>query len=178
MAQRVTSPTSIHEDKDSILAIFNKYLDSSVADKILKQKESAKLGGKLENVLVYFSDLEGFTSISEELGANETINFINSYLTKMTDIIKKNSGIIDNYIGDAIVAYWPCNDLHETSKLACSAVLEQLEEIKKMKQEAEENAESDRKEKEKIEKMNQADSLIFNTEKQLKELGLKVDLKK
>ncbi len=80
-----------------------RYMTKEVAEKLLESGE-AILGGQIQEASVLFSDIRGFTSISERLGANETVVMLNEYFTLMVEIIFEYSGILDKYIGDAILA--------------------------------------------------------------------------
>lgn len=83
---------------------FGRYLSEEVVDTILESPQGLRLGGEKRVVTVLMSDLRGFTSLSERLAAEEVVNIINGYLEIMTDIIFKYQGIIDEFIGDAILA--------------------------------------------------------------------------
>ena len=76
---------------------------------------------------LFFSDLVGFTSISERLAPSTLVDLINAYFTEMSAPIRDRSGIIDKYIGDAIMAFWvpPFVDPNDQARLACAAALEQ-----------------------------------------------------
>jgi len=82
---------------------FGRYLSDDIVESILETPEGLKLGGERRNVTILMSDLRGFTSISERLQPEETLMVLNHYLEKMTDIIFKYQGTIDEIIGDAIL---------------------------------------------------------------------------
>jgi adenylate cyclase len=112
---------------------FALYLAPQVIDKMLASNKLPVLGGETRDVTVFFSDLAGFSSISEKMTPAELVTFMNEYLSAMTDIIESKGGYIDKYIGDSIVAMFgaPADDSDHASNaahaaLGCRARLDQL----------------------------------------------------
>ncbi len=89
-----------------IKTAFKYYLSPQVIDQIMKDPASLKLGGQRRELTIFFSDLEGFTGISEGLDPTELTHLLNDYLSDMTEIILDEGGTLDKYEGDAIIAFW------------------------------------------------------------------------
>ena len=85
---------------------FKQYLSPAVIEELIRNPERLKLGGERRELSIFFSDLEGFTSISEGLEPEALTALLNEYLTAMTDIIQEEGGTVDKYEGDAIIAFW------------------------------------------------------------------------
>ena len=115
---------------------FSKYVSKDVVDTILKNPEKVDMEGEQKEVSVFFSDLEGFTSLAETLPSSETMKILNNYLDKMSSIILEEKGTIDKYIGDSIMAYWGAPiECEKHANLACRVALQQqqaLPEINKI----------------------------------------------
>ena len=92
--------------KRFIKTAFRQYLSPDVIDQLIAHPERMSLGGELRELTIFFSDLQGFTGISEKLGPRELTTLLNHYLTAMTDIILAEGGTVDKYEGDAIIAFW------------------------------------------------------------------------
>jgi adenylate cyclase len=91
---------------------FGRYLSQTVVDEILASPEGHKIGGTRKEVTVLMSDLRGFTSLSEDRDPEEMVQLLNRYLEKMSKIILKYDGIIDEIIGDAILAVFGAPKSH------------------------------------------------------------------
>jgi len=116
---------------------FSLYLAPAVIEKMLASNKPPALGGETRAVTVYFSDVAGFSTISETMTPTELVAAMNAYLSAMTDIIEKHGGFVDKYIGDAIVAVFgaPLDDPeHATSAvraaLECATALPKLEGVR------------------------------------------------
>ncbi len=114
--------------------MFSKYVSKSIVDEIMKNPDAIKLGGEVKEVTILFSDVRGFTAMSEKLSAPEVVEVLNEYLTAMVDIVIANGGTLDKYVGDAIMAVWgsPLYDPeHKQNALrTCVQMMEVLEELK------------------------------------------------
>jgi adenylate cyclase len=92
------------KDKRFIQQAFSRYVPSKVVNQIIAYPDSLKLGGELRVATVLFSDIAGFTTITEKMSPAKLVGVLNEYLTEMTSIIFEQGGIIDKYHGDAIMA--------------------------------------------------------------------------
>ena len=96
-----------------------------MVEQILKKPEMLKLGGARRDVTVFFSDIAGFTTISEKMDPEPLVRFLNIYLGAMTNIILGRQGTLDKYEGDAIMAFWGAPISQEDHAVrACNAALE------------------------------------------------------
>lgn len=89
-----------------IKGAFKHYLSAEVIEQIMRDPNSLKLGGERRELTIFFSDLQGFSTISEKLGPEDLTKLLNDYLSDMTDIILAEGGTLDKYEGDAIIAFW------------------------------------------------------------------------
>ncbi|MES2966025.1 MAG: CHASE2 domain-containing protein, partial [Bdellovibrionota bacterium] len=92
--------------KQALKGTFAKYVSPAIVDEILADPENIELGGKKMDLTVMFSDVRGFTAFSERLDPRALSDFLNSYLTPMTNIVFENKGTLDKYMGDAIMSFW------------------------------------------------------------------------
>jgi adenylate cyclase len=86
--------------------LFGQYVPPELVDKMAEDPQKYSMEGKSDELTVLFSDIVGFTSISEALEAKDLAAFINEYLTTMSLVIRNHRGTLDKYIGDAIMAFW------------------------------------------------------------------------
>lgn len=92
--------------KRYIKRAFSQYLHPTVIEQLLNQPERLRLGGERRELSIFFSDLQGFTTISERLEPERLTLLLNEYLSAMTDCLLAAGGTIDKYEGDAIIAFW------------------------------------------------------------------------
>lgn len=94
------------KEKKEIRAVFSKYVSKDILNEILKDVSMVKLGGEEKEVTIFFSDIRSFTNLSEGMSPSRLTNFLNKYFTRMTNIVLERRGVVDKYIGDAIMAFW------------------------------------------------------------------------
>ncbi|TVR59878.1 MAG: adenylate/guanylate cyclase domain-containing protein [Spirochaetaceae bacterium] len=85
---------------------FQQYLSPAVIEQLIQNPDRLRLGGERRELSIFFSDLEGFTSLSEGLSPEDLTALLNEYLSAMTEIIQEEGGTVDKYEGDAIIAFW------------------------------------------------------------------------
>ena len=114
---------------------FSFYLSPTVIDEIIKDPESLELGGEDREITIFFSDIKGFSTISEKLTPQELVKRLNEYLTEMTDIILKYNGTVDKYIGDAIMAFYGAPVLMpDHAAKACLAAVDMKKRLRELQE--------------------------------------------
>ncbi|MBW2973987.1 adenylate/guanylate cyclase domain-containing protein [Candidatus Woesearchaeota archaeon] len=118
------------KERKKVRGAFSKYVAPAVVDELMKDPEKLKLGGVRKEITVFFSDIRGFTTISEKLSPEKLVHILNEYLTAMTDIIMRHAGVVDKYIGDAIMAFWgaPMKQPNH-AEMACSTSLDMIKKL-------------------------------------------------
>ena len=110
--------------KRYIRGMFGQYMSETVISHLLAHPDKLKLGGERRRVTLFFSDLAGFTTISERLDAETVVSLLNDYLSAMTEIILEEEGTVDKFEGDAIMALWGAPlDQEDQALRACRAAL-------------------------------------------------------
>ncbi|MBF0614712.1 MAG: CHASE2 domain-containing protein [Magnetococcales bacterium] len=111
--------------KRMIKGAFGQYLSPKVVDILVKDPSKLTLGGEQREMTAFFSDVAGFSTISEKLTPTELVQLLNEYLTAMCDIISRYDGTVDKFEGDAIIAFWGAPlDQPNHAALACCAAVE------------------------------------------------------
>lgn len=120
--------------KRFIRSAFSTYLAPTVVKKLIESPDGLVLGGEERDITAFFSDVQGFTSISEKLTPAELVELLNEFLTEMTDIILAYEGTVDKFEGDAIIAFFGApNELEnqaETAALTCIRMQKRLRELR------------------------------------------------
>ena len=92
--------------KRQIREMFSKYVAPEYVAQLAEDPSKIHVGGRRAELTILFSDIRGFTSISEKLQPQEVIEFLNEYLSLMAAIVKQKGGTLDKFIGDAVMAFW------------------------------------------------------------------------
>lgn len=92
------------EEREKLKETFGKFVNKEIAEMVLKG--DIKLGGERKMATVFFSDIRQFTAISENLEPEEVVEFLNQYMTRMVTCVEVTNGVVDKFIGDAIMAVW------------------------------------------------------------------------
>jgi adenylate cyclase len=122
------------QEKRKVRGAFQQYVSPEVIRRLLADPERVK--PRKSEITILFSDVRGFTSISESLDAQELADLLNGYLTEMTRIIFRNQGTLDKYIGDAVMALWGAPfDEPDHATRACEAALSMLARLAELQKE-------------------------------------------
>ncbi len=121
-------------EKRFIKTAFGQFLSPVVVDRLVDNPALLKLGGEERVLTAFFSDVAGFSSISEKLSPDELVALLNDYLTEMTDIILKYDGTVDKFEGDAIIAFFGAPVPYEDHALrACLVAIEMQKRLEEMR---------------------------------------------
>lgn len=122
--------------KRQLAQTFGQYIPPELVDEMVQTSAEFSMEGESREMTVLFSDVRGFTTISEGLDPKQLTQLMNALLTPMTRVIHKNRGTIDKYMGDAIMAFWgaPLND-PEHARHALYAAFDMMSELKIMQNE-------------------------------------------
>jgi adenylate cyclase len=120
-------------ERAQIRGAFSMYLTPTLVEQLARNPDKLQLGGETREITVIFTDVRGFTTISEGFDAQQLTRFMNRVLTPMTDIILASHGTIDKYMGDAIMAFWNAPlDEPDHARRACGAALQMQARLKQL----------------------------------------------
>jgi class 3 adenylate cyclase/predicted small secreted protein len=124
LARAFTRMTEGLKDRDRIKDTFGRYLTQEVVKRLLDSKDGLRLGGETREISIIMSDLRGFTALTSTMSPEQVIKFLNRYLGKMVEIILDKRGIVDEIIGDGILAFFGAPEaLENHPELAVSCAL-------------------------------------------------------
>ena len=119
----------LYQEKEEkfIKNAFSNYLSAPLLNKLLAEPQGLRLGGEKRELSILFSDIRSFTSISEKMPADQLSKLLNRYFNPMSDAVKGHGGMVDKYIGDAVMAFFNAPvALSAHSEAACEAALEMM----------------------------------------------------
>lgn len=113
------------QERKMIRASFSRYVAPSILKEIEQNRHQIKLGGEIKDISVMFCDLRNFTSLGEDTNPQDLMGFVNDIFSEVTEKITSNSGFVDKFIGDAVMALWnaPLDVPHDAAQ-TCKAALE------------------------------------------------------
>jgi adenylate cyclase len=94
------------QERDLISNTFGRYVDQEIAAKLMQRPEATRLGGEKRQVIIMFSDIRDFTPVAEALSPEATIYLVNGYFARMVEVLRRHHGIIVDFLGDAILAFF------------------------------------------------------------------------
>ena len=123
--------------KERIRETFGRYVDPRVVEGLINQPKLAAAEGQRRVMTIMFCDMKGFTTLSEGMTPQGLVKVMNRYLSTMSEPIRRHGGVIDKYIGDAIMAYWGPPFVEETDEgqFACLAASEMIKRIAPLREE-------------------------------------------
>lgn len=129
MTQGALSYQREFRQRKFITNAFSKYVSTHILDELLESPEKLSLGGQRKQVTILFTDIAGFTSISEQLEVEQVAALLQGHLTRVSKIIVQHGGTLDKYIGDAIMAFWgaPIDDPNQADNALQAAIAMQKE---------------------------------------------------
>jgi class 3 adenylate cyclase len=122
---------------DLVRDMFGKYVDPRIVKDLISQQQFNAGKGERQLMTILFSDMRGFTDLSEGLMPDTLVTILNRYFTLMSEAVHENDGVIDKFIGDAVMAYWgmPFNQEHRQAMLAAQASLEMFRKLEILRKE-------------------------------------------
>ncbi|MDD3145197.1 MAG: adenylate/guanylate cyclase domain-containing protein [Candidatus Gracilibacteria bacterium] len=122
-----------NKNKNKLNKALSEYVSKAIADEILSNSGKINLDGERKKLAIYFSDIEGFTTISEKFEPEFLVGFLRDYLSEMSDIIMDSNGFINKYEGDAIMALWGAFTPYDNSSYySCLSALKQQKRLSEL----------------------------------------------
>ena len=123
----------IERQSKFLRSAFSSYVSPDVVDEIILNPEKLSLGGDRKKITLLFSDIRGFTTLSEKTDPEKLVTLLNEYLSPMTEIVMRNKGTLDKFIGDAVMAIYGAPVKQENQAfLACISAVEMIEKLKEI----------------------------------------------
>ena len=114
-------------EQRAIRGVMARYLSPSVSQWVLKDPDRLNLGGETREMTVLFCDLRGFTTLAHAMDPQALVSLLNEFMTAMTQVIFRHDGVLDKYIGDAIMAFWNAPmEQPDHARRACAAALDMI----------------------------------------------------
>ena len=116
-----------------VVSNFQRYFAPNLASQIAQSEGAVQLGGQKRPVVIFFSDIRGFTPLSESMGPDEIATLLTEYFTEMVEIVFEHSGTLDKFMGDAIMALWGAPIAHaDDADRAMKCALDQLVSLERL----------------------------------------------
>lgn len=126
------------ENGKFIKGAFSSYLSSDLLNQLIENPDALSLGGEKKELSILFSDIRGFTTISESMNPVSLIILLNRYFTPMTNVVLENKGMLDKYIGDAIMAFYNAPvDIKDHAVAACNSAIQMISRLNSLNEELE-----------------------------------------
>jgi adenylate cyclase len=123
----------VYKERRRLRNTMQHYLAPAVLEEMLRDESKLKLGGEKRELTVLFSDIRGFTALAESFDARDLVAFLNEYFTPMTEIVLRNQGTFDKYMGDAIMAFFGApQEMPDHAARACRTALDMRTELTRL----------------------------------------------
>lgn len=128
----------VEREASFIRHVFSSYVTERVVEELIKNPEMARLGGERRDISVLFTDLRGFTSLSEKLSPEQVVELLNEYFKAMVEVVFKWDGTLDKFIGDAIMVFWGAPlSMEDHAKRAVLCAFEMSERLQELNEKLE-----------------------------------------